>query len=90
MEQKRGKIAAFFSIFASLGRVVAQFRRLFKEESPKLKALRCRRVAPHAWYFSSTRQTNIEQEQTKFDDLRRGFTEDFQRLTTYKRTLLKY
>ncbi len=30
-----------------------------------------------------------EQEQTKFDDLRRGFIEDFQRLAKFKRTLSK-
>ena len=30
-----------------------------------------------------------KQEQTKFDDLRRGNTEDFQRLTKFKRTLAK-
>ena len=31
----------------------------------------------------------IEQEQTKFDDLRRGLTKDFQRLAKFQRTLLK-
>ena len=28
-----------------------------------------------------------KQEQTKFDDLRRGITEDFQRLAKFQRTL---
>ena len=31
----------------------------------------------------------LEQEQTKFDDLRRGFTEDFKRCAKFKRTLSK-
>ncbi len=30
-----------------------------------------------------------EPEQTKFDDLRRGITEDFQRFSKFKRTLAK-
>ncbi len=34
-------------------------------------------------------QIQYEQEQTKFDDLRRGFTEDFKRLAKFKRTLSK-
>ncbi len=32
----------------------------------------------------------VEQEQTKFYDLRRGITEDFQRLAKFQRTLSKY
>ena len=31
----------------------------------------------------------LKQEQTKFDDLRQGFTEGFQRMTKLKRTLPK-
>ena len=42
-------------------------------------------------YCSGSRNLHTigEQEQIKFDDLPRGFTEDFQRLTKYKRTLPK-
>ncbi len=31
-----------------------------------------------------------KQEQTKFDDLRRGITEDFQRLAKFQRILSKF
>ena len=34
-------------------------------------------------------QQQQQQELTKFDNLRRGITEDFQRLTKFKRTLAK-
>ncbi len=37
----------------------------------------------------SNQETGGEQEQTKFYDLRRGITEDFQRLAKFQRTLSK-